>query len=198
MIPPLDQPFIARDLLHRAATARRHRHQLFRSQLPAAEAGQARHLDYTNSQVLRRIVAEHGWPTPTLVGGAAVFAAWEIALHADPMADFQRLALKLLVGAVERGEATAQQWAHLHDRCAVNAGDRQLYGTQYRMGQGGPEPAPVQDPEQLDLRRATVGLPPYAQARSTLRRRLGWAPQTEPAPGHGLPDLVAELAGVTA
>ncbi|MFF2025232.1 DUF6624 domain-containing protein [Streptomyces sp. NPDC058171] len=190
-------PHIARDLLHRVEIARRDRRRLLRVHLPAAEAGQARHQDYANANVLRRIVSQLGWPTRELLGEEALTAVWEIALRADALADFQRLALRLLDGAVVRGEATIQQWAHLHDRCAVNAGNLQRYGTQYLLGPDGPEPAPVEDPEQLDVRRAAVGLPPHVQARATLRRRLGW-PTAAPDPGHGLPDVPMELAGVAA
>ncbi|MGW1279601.1 DUF6624 domain-containing protein [Streptomyces tsukubensis] len=198
MTQPPPGPYIARDLLHRVEIARRDHQRLLRVHVPAAEAGQARHQDYANANVLRRIVSQWGWPTRELLGEEALAAVWEIALRADALADFQRLALRLLGGAIVRGEATIQQWAHLHDRCAVNAGDPQRYGTQYVLGPDGPEPAPVEDPDQLDTRRAAVGLPPYAQTRAALRRRLGWPQAAQADPEHALSDVAAEPAGVAA
>ncbi|MFE7129345.1 DUF6624 domain-containing protein [Streptomyces sp. NPDC057638] len=180
MTPAVERPDLAGNLLRRVADARQHRHRLLRAQLPDAELGRARHFDIAAANVLRRIVAEYGWPTRALVGEAAVWAAWEIVLHADPMADFQRLALRLLVTAVEQGEATVGQWAHLHDRCAINAGSRQTFGTQYRLELHGPELVPVDAPGDLDSRRATVGLRPHGEALADLRRRLGWPPPEEP------------------
>ncbi|MEU3597154.1 DUF6624 domain-containing protein [Streptomyces sp. NPDC006798] len=198
MTPPPDGQHIAQDLVHRVELARRDSQRLLRLRVPTVEAARARHQDYENAMVLRRVVAQWGWPTRDLVGEEALAAAWEIALRADGLADFQRLALGLLGGAVARGEATIQQWARLHDRCAVNAGDRQRYGTQFRMGPDGPVPALVEDPGQLDDRRAAVGLPPHAQAWAALRRRLGWPPMAEPPPGGGTPDRAPEMVWVAA
>ncbi|MFJ4689312.1 DUF6624 domain-containing protein [Streptomyces sp. NPDC088789] len=197
MTPACARPDLAGDLLRRAAAARQYRHRLLRAQLPSTELGRARHLDVANANVLRRIVAEHGWPTRALVGEAAVWAAWEIALHADPTADFQRTALRLLTTAVEEGEATVQQWAHLHDRCETNADSRQTFGTQYRLGPDGPELVAVDAPDELDQRRGTVGLRPHQEALADLRRRLGWTPpggQTHKK----LSEPVPLLAGVPA
>ncbi|MER7047942.1 DUF6624 domain-containing protein [Streptomyces jumonjinensis] len=197
MTPAFERPDLAGDLLHRTAEARQYRHRLIRAQLPAAEMGRARHLDIANGNVLRRIVAEHGWPTRALVGEAGVWAVWEIALYADPMADFQRLALRLLTTAVEQGEATVQQWAHLHDRCETNADGCQTFGTQYRLGPHGPQLVPVESPDELDQRRESVRLRPHREALANLRRRLGWAPPDGPA-HRLLSEPVPLLAGVSA
>ncbi|GAA1919737.1 DUF6624 domain-containing protein [Streptantibioticus ferralitis] len=174
------RPDIACDLLARAEQAREHWYQLVRTRPSDVQTNLGRHLDHANAAVLRRIVADHGWPGRSLVGEDAAKAAWEIALRADHLRDFQRLALRLLSTAVERGEAPIQQWAHLHDRCSVNAGAVQLYGTQYRTGPHGPEVLPVRDTRQLDARRASVGLPPFAAARDALRRRHEPGPEADP------------------
>ncbi|MCX4659127.1 DUF6624 domain-containing protein [Streptomyces uncialis] len=197
MTPAFARPDLAGDLLHRAAEARQYRHRLIRAQLPDAETGQAQHLDIANANVLRRIVADHGWPTRALVGEGAAWAAWEIALHSDPMPDFQRAALRLLAPAVEQGEATVQQWAHLHDRCEATADGRQTFGTQYRIGPHGPAPVPVKNPDELDQRRAAVGLRPHREALADLRRRLGWTPPDE-QPRRLLSDPAPQLAAVAA
>ncbi|WP_274558099.1 DUF6624 domain-containing protein [Streptomyces spiramyceticus] len=175
------RPDIARDLLARAEAARQYRSKFTRGQLSQLEIDMGRHGDHSNASVLRRVVEKHGWPGRSLVGEYAADAAWQIALHADQETDFQRLALRLIATAVERGEATIQQWAHLYDRCCINAGQRQVYGTQHRYGDAGVEVLPVREPEHLDARRASVGLPPFATAHEAVRRRHAREPETDQA-----------------
>ncbi len=174
------RPDIARDLIDRAERSREHHSRLARGLLRRAEIDMGRHNEHVNAQVLRRIVGEHGWPGRSLVGEEGAKSAWQIALHADHLADFQRLALRLMATAVERGEATIEQWAHLHDRCSINAGTAQTYGTQYRSGSDGVEPLPVREPQHLNARRASVGLPPFATAHEALRRRHTREPESVP------------------
>ncbi|BDM67509.1 hypothetical protein HEK616_09960 [Streptomyces nigrescens] len=175
------RPDIARGLLERAEKAREPRSKLSRGLLSETEIDMRRHADHANAQVLRRVVADHGWPGRSLVGEEAAEAAWQIALRADHLPDFQRLALRLMATAVERGEATIQQWAHLHDRCSINAGAAQLYGTQYRLGPNGAEILPIREPENLDARRASVGLVSFASAQEALRRRQTREPESDSA-----------------
>lgn len=187
------RPDIARDLLDRASTAREYRSKLAGAELSEAEAAMGRHIDHANTQALRRVMADHGWPGRSLVGEEAAAGAWQIALHADHLPDFQRLALRTLATAVEHGEATIQQWAHLRDRANINSGDRQIFGTQYRYGSAGIESLPIHEPEHLDARRASVGLPPYSAALADVRRRHR---AREPQSGQTHDeDETAELAG---
>lgn len=112
---------------------------------------------------LRRIVAERGWPTRTLVGHDGATAAWAIAQHSDLDPQFQRQALDLLRAAVAAGEADPGELAYLVDRVAANAGQPQTYGTQ--MGctdDGQPQLAPLAEPDRVDALRAEAGLPPLA------------------------------------
>lgn len=160
---------IARDLLRRRALAER-------AWTPSAAAlteeqrGAKYQVDRANAEVLRRILADHGWPGPALVGSDAARAAWLIALHADDIG-LQRFALEKLTEAVTRGEAEPAHWAHLYDRCCALAGLPQLYGTQFRHGPNGIEAYPIAEPATLDARRARCGLEPYAVKAEELRRR---------------------------
>lgn len=110
---------------------------------------------------LRQIVAEHDWPTRTLVGGDGATAAWALAQHSDLDPGFQQQSLELMRQAVAAGEADPGELAYLVDRVAANAGQPQTYGTQ--MGctaDGRPQLAPLADPAQVDSLRAGAGLPP--------------------------------------
>ncbi|MFI0743273.1 DUF6624 domain-containing protein [Streptomyces sp. NPDC021100] len=180
---PPQRPDIARDLIIRSTRAREYRRRLHRGQASDSEISLGQHVDHANGQVLRRLVSAHGWPGRRLVSEAGAKAAWQLALYADSLQDFQRLALRLLATAVEHGEATVQQWAHLYDRCSINAGDPQLYGTQRRLGPAEVETPPIRDREDLDARRASVGLPPFRPTQPAVRLRPGCGPETLPAGG---------------
>ncbi|MEW1724675.1 DUF6624 domain-containing protein [Streptomyces sp. NPDC093109] len=173
--PPL-RPDLARELVARAEQSTERWSRLVRDQLDAIHLGQSRHADHANAAVLRRILADHGWPGHRLVGPDASRAAWQLALRADHDPNFQHLAARLLHRAVHNDDAPTTQWAHLHDRALVNNGHPQEYGTQYRVAADNLKPHPVREPATLDTRRIRVGLPPAATALHALRHRLTATP----------------------
>jgi Family of unknown function (DUF6624) len=124
-------------------------------------------VDVGNTDRLKEIIEEHGWPGKSLVGEEGALNAWLIAQHADRQLDFQRHALSLLAEAVEHGEANARELAYLTDRVRMNEGRPQLYGTQIAdVRDGHAVPWPVESPELLDERRARMGLEPFAEYAS--------------------------------
>ena len=117
-----------------------------------------------NTDRLRNIVADVGWPGRALVGEQAAEHAWLIAQHADHQLDSQRVFLGVLRRAVAAGDASAQHLAYLTDRVAMNEGRPQLYGTQVAdMEDGVPVSWPIEDPDRVDERRSAVGLPPLKE-----------------------------------
>jgi hypothetical protein len=90
-------------------------------------------------------------------------AAWLLVQHADRDVAFQTEMLRILEPLVPARETAQSNYAYLHDRVAVNSGRPQRYGTQGRCTAAGVwEPREVEQPEQLDERRAAVGLGPEA------------------------------------
>ncbi|MER6116143.1 DUF6624 domain-containing protein [Streptomyces sp. NPDC001743] len=169
--------YLARELIARAKEADEQWARLARLQPADQQIGAARHIDHANAGVLARVVADYGWPDVPLVGEEGASAAWRLALRADTRADVQQLASRLMYDAVGRGTASLRQWAHLYDRCLVNADLPQLYGTQHRLGPDGPQRQAVSVPaDDLDARRAAVGLPPAGLALRSLRDRLAADP----------------------
>src|SRR5205085_1172028 len=77
-----------------------------------------------------------GWPGKSLVGVDGANAAWLLVQHADQGRAFQKRCLPLLEAAVKKGEATGVQLAYLSDRVRVGAGEKQVYGTQFRTVDG--------------------------------------------------------------
>ncbi|MHA6719464.1 DUF6624 domain-containing protein [Sphingomonas sp. RS6] len=120
-------------------------------------------LDEANSRWLRAQLDQHGWFLISRYGADADFAAWLLVQHADADPSFQAHVLNLLAPLVPLKETHALNYAYLFDRVAVNSGRPQRYGTQGRCATSGKwEPRSVEAPEQLDERRAAVGLEPEA------------------------------------
>jgi hypothetical protein len=115
-----------------------------------------------NAEALARIIAVHGWPGHTLVGAEGARAAWLVAQHAICTPALQRGFLARLETAVACGEATPRQLAYLTDRIRFNEERPQRYGLVLDWDADGELNCTVEDPEQLDERRASVGLPPFA------------------------------------
>jgi hypothetical protein len=89
------------------------------------------------------------------------------ARRPDPVQ--QRAFLDALRAAVTQEEAPAAHLAYLEDRVRVNAGQPQLYGTQFTLTGGTLGPCPIEDPGRLDQRRAQAGLEPFADYEARMR-----------------------------
>jgi hypothetical protein len=129
---------------------------------------EAVHLE--NAALLDEAFDSIGWPGRHVVGEDGAAAAFLILQHAICRPDVQRRGLLLLLDAIPRGDANALDAAYLSDRIAVFEGRKQLYGTQFDWTDGALSPAPIADPETVDVRRASVGLPPLDEATAHHRR----------------------------
>ena len=140
--------------------------------LGADQLAEIQRVDERNAKRLREIIDANGWPGSSLVGEQGAFDVWRVAQHAD--LDFQCELLDLLIDAVARGEASAQDLAYMTDRLRMRKGRQQLYGTQMIGEARGPmAPWPIEDPDRVDERRATVGLESMAEYASARARRAG-------------------------
>jgi len=118
-------------------------------------------LDKQNTERLKQIVSEVGWPTISKVGKEAAQGAWLIVQHADHDPAFQEECLRLMREGGE--DVNPPDVAYLEDRVRVNTGRKQLYGTQWYVNDAGESvPRPIEDPENLEQRRAEAGLEPFA------------------------------------
>jgi hypothetical protein len=120
-------------------------------------------IDKANTTRLKSIIQVYGWPGRSLVGETGALAAWLLAQHADHDVEFQKQCLMLLQHAVAEHDANPQHLAYLVDRVRLAEGSPQVYGTQvHRTDTGAFIPAPLEDPETVDQRRAALGLEPIA------------------------------------
>ena len=121
-------------------------------------------IDRRHGQRLDQIIAQHGWPGRSLVGGPASQAAYVVLAHADSTR--QHRYLPLLKAAAAKGEAVAADVATLEDQVLVREGRKQIYGTRVHFGPetgGRWELYPIEDEEHVDDRRKAVGMPPIAE-----------------------------------
>jgi hypothetical protein len=138
-------------------------------QLPDEAAAQWQRIDEDNTRWLGEVLHGQDWPGRTLVGEDGAAAAWLLAQHADRDPSRQQTFLQALRGAVDQGEASPAHLAYLEDRVRINAGQPQLYGTQFTVTDGEFGPWAIEDPQRLDKRRAEAGLEPFADYESRMR-----------------------------
>jgi hypothetical protein len=109
-----------------------------------------------NIRRLREIIAQYGWPTISMVGVRGASAAAMIVFTARNDSDLQSEALRLMEPLVKRDEVPATYYASMFDVVHTN----QRFGMVNECVHGMLLPSkPIEDPEHLDARRATLGLP---------------------------------------
>lgn len=124
-------------------------------------------IDVDNTAWLKSIVTEQGWPRYSVVGVDAGDAAWLLVQHADDDPSFQRLCLDLM-SALPADEMSQINLAMLTDRVLLAEGKSQIYGTQFAVRDGEWMPMNLEDEENVDARRAEVGMPPLAEYKEML------------------------------
>ncbi len=123
-----------------------------------------------NAARLETIVGESGWPGRALVGEDGAEAAWQILQHAISRPDLMRAYLPLLEQAARSGDIPAWQPAYVLDRIRFFEGRPQIYGTQYDSDdQGLSQLWTLEDPEGVNERRKSVGLPPLTEGGAHTR-----------------------------
>ena len=128
-----------------------------------------------NAAWVRAVVAERGYPRISEVGAEASKRLWLLVQHADHDPAFQREVLALMRPLVDPGEVAGANVAYLTDRVRVAAGEPQVYGTQYVRWEGhDPVPFPIEDPDRVDERRASLGMGTLAEYHDLARSRRGF------------------------
>lgn len=137
-------------------------------------------VDRANTARLKSLIAECGWPDKDKVGAKTVHHAWLLTQHADHDTTFQKHALDLIEKeARRRGQPLGSNFAYLYDRVATAEQRPQRYGTQFMMPVDDPckfELFPLDDRQQVEARRAAIGLPPLAQYEQQMRETANCAP----------------------
>ena len=118
--------------------------------------------DTANLRKVLRILDDYGWPGREVIGDVGSETIFLVIQHADYKT--QREYLPIMRKAVARKKARPQWLAMLEDRVALSSGKKQIYGSQVgRYESGEHYIRPLEDPDNVDKRRADVGLLSLAQ-----------------------------------
>jgi hypothetical protein len=113
--------------------------------------------DAINLIKVKKILDERGWLGADIVGVQGNSALFLVIQHSDP--ETQREYLPMMREAVKNGNARASGLALLEDRVALGKGEKQIYGSQVAgSSESGYVVQPLIDPDNVDKRRAEVGL----------------------------------------
>lgn len=129
--------------------------------------------DAENLPRIKAILKKHGFPSVKQVGKDGANAAFLLVQHADNDPAFQARALKLMQPLLARQEINAADVALLTDRVLVAQKQPQRYGSQFDGINGVNVLHAVEDPANLDARRASMDLFPmrtYACIMTTAYR----------------------------
>lgn len=114
-------------------------------------------VDKRNTERMKEIIAKIGFPSISKVGKEGSHNAWLLIQHADLDVEFQKMCLELMKGA-PAGEVEKRDIAYLEDRIKVNQKQGQIYGTQFTQEGGKHIPQPIEDEDNVDIRRAKMGM----------------------------------------
>jgi hypothetical protein len=114
--------------------------------------------DSLNLIQVKHILDIRGWLGADIVGGKGNSTLFLVIQHADQKTQEQYL--PMMREAVAKGNAAASSLALLEDRVALGQGKKQIYGSQIGMFRESGESyvLPLEDPDNVDKRRAEVGL----------------------------------------
>lgn len=119
--------------------------------------------DSINEGIVTGILDKHGWLGAKAVGSTGNSALFLVIQHA-PLA-VQEKYLPMMRDAVKNGNARGSSLALLEDRVLMRNGKKQIYGSQVRTDPNTGEKYffPIEDVDNVDKRRAEVGLGPLAE-----------------------------------
>jgi hypothetical protein len=140
-----------------------------RSRILAAMAAR----DRANTEWLKGVVAEHGWPKISEVGERAANQAWLLVQHADHDPVFQLEALRMMEPLVAQREVSPNDFAYLTDRVMLKLTGKQRYGTQFHCVDGRFAPLPIEDEAAVDRLRREAGMETQAENAARMRDSYG-------------------------
>lgn len=110
-----------------------------------------------------KILDEKGWVGKDVVGAQANQTLFLVIQHSD--LKYQQKYLPMMREAVKKGNANPGNLAYLEDRVALREGRRQIYGSQSSKNKmtNKLHISPMIDPDNVDKRRAEVGLGTMAE-----------------------------------
>lgn len=116
-------------------------------------------IDSTNQVQVEALIAKYGWLGINFVGERGNNTLFLVIQHSDLTT--QEKYLPMMQKSVEEGESRPGDLALLQDRVLMRQGKKQLYGSQVIFNEKGEQEFyPIEDEENVNIRRASVGLQP--------------------------------------
>jgi hypothetical protein len=130
--------------------------------------------DESSKRFIETMLQDYDWIDSTQFGQVYADHAWILVQHADDYPEFQAEVLERMRPLIETGGVRPKHYAYLYDRVAVNMGRLQLYGTQpiWECKNGQLELAPLEEPENVDARRAAMGMGSVEGALAQMSREV--------------------------
>lgn len=119
--------------------------------------------DSINLFQVKQILDQYGWLGADVVSDQGNSTLFLVIQHSDLAT--QEKYLPMMREAVKNGKAAGSSLALLEDRVALGQGKRQIYGSQISRDPETQEYyiSPLEDPDNVDKRRAEVGLGPLSE-----------------------------------
>ena len=131
-------------------------------------------IDSKNALRVQQIIDLYGWLGSDELGEDANETLFLCIQHADDLI-IQTKYLPILKKAMEEGNADGWQYAFLTDRCLMNQGQKQIYGTQRITRDGVDYLVPLQDIDKVDSLRKEIGLEPLSEYMKDCELKTGWS-----------------------
>lgn len=125
----------------------------------AAINDELRPIDEANLAALLGMLPPKGWFTIGKYGRGGSKAAFLIVQHANP--EQWRRFMPVLEPLAAKGEVSGDDYALMYDRLALSEQRPQRYGSQMTCQAGRFAPAPTEDLDHIDERRAALHMGPY-------------------------------------
>lgn len=152
-------PLVERDLFIREALDRR-------GILQDTYHAEMEKVHKENAAKLKVAIDLYGFPVLSNAGAKGVEHSWLIIQHSISLPDFQRECIIQMRLAAASDDYPKELLAYTDDCISFFEGRPQLYGTYFDWQDGELKPATIEDPDHLDARRASVGLPPLHETIS--------------------------------
>lgn len=117
--------------------------------------------DSINQIAVKFILDNYGWLGSDIIGEQGNRTLFLVIQHSNPPT--QEKYLPIMRDAVKKGKANGSSLALLEDRFALSQGKMQIYGSQLWQDSSGMFVQPIEDVENVDKRRALIGLQPMAE-----------------------------------
>jgi hypothetical protein len=125
-----------------------------------------------NIKCLKQILNKYDWVTISEFDKEADHNAWLLVQHADNDIELQKSILTKLEKLYLSKETSSANYAYLYDRVAINEDKPQRYGTQGNIINGKWAAYPIEDQDNLDLRRKSVELSSFQEYLDAIKQNM--------------------------